>query len=277
MSDLDFPGPISVDQNAMRNGGHSWVQFGPSKYAGKAIKFYWFTQHNPQKSREAGVPIYDKEIHFECQTPGERLEVIDRPLKETDPSEFPREWAAFQANRVHIPEGTPVEILFVANPEIAATLHGCGFHTIQQLVRATPHAIETVGMGMQDWVNKANKFLNQAKEHRDEHLREQEREHLQREIRARDNQIADLIQRLGRLESDVAQRVPGYVAAQVAYAQTVHAPTPAPLPAAPQEWQTAQPGMIAEEPVDLPKLDMRTKEGRALKAAKEGSVRFTEE
>ena len=277
MSDLDFH-PVSVDQASMKANGYGVVNFSRSKYEGKAIRFYWFQIHNPAKSREAGIPIYDKEIHFECQTPGERLEVIDRPFKDTDPGEFPREWAAFQQNRVHVPDGTPVEILFPGNPDISATLRGCGFHTIQQLARATPHAIETVGMGMQDWVNKAQRTLAEAKEHKHEHLIEQEREQFKRELRSRDTQIADLIQRLGRLESGVAQHAPVYAANQMAQERAIDAQNArSALAPEPPPWTEAQPGFIAEEPEEPPKIDLRTKEGRAIKAAREGAVQFTKE
>src|SRR5215469_15513968 len=99
MSDLDFPGPITIDQNSMRANGYGMVQFGRSKYEGKIIDFYWRPVLNPALSREAGIPHHDKHVFIKIFTPGERLEEIDRPASENDKREFPQQWAAFQANK----------------------------------------------------------------------------------------------------------------------------------------------------------------------------------
>ena len=109
MSDLDFPGPVTIDQQSLRANGYGMVQFGRSKYEGKLVEFYWNKVHNPAKSREMGIPFYDKEIFVRISTPGERLEEIDRPMRDQDRFEFPQQWSAFENNRKFVPEGTPIK------------------------------------------------------------------------------------------------------------------------------------------------------------------------
>jgi hypothetical protein len=279
MSDLDFPGEVNVDAQSLARNGYGPVRFGRDKYDGKIIQFYWRQVHNPSKSREAGIQMFDKEMFVKIFTPGERLEEIDRPVRENDKYEFPRQWAAFEQNRMYVPEGTPIEVLFPADPQIPAMLRGVGVHTVQQCSRMTAHAIETLGMGAQDWANKAAKMLSDAKEHRDDHVIEQLQENHKHEINALKNQIAELIHRLGQMQSSVAQHAPAFAIAQLEHERAVEAINSARVNKAPAtpEWPEAKPGFIAPEPEELPKLDMRTKEGRAIKAAKEGGVTFTKE
>lgn len=275
MSDVDYHGPISIDQQALNASGHAWVTMARSKYDGKIIDIYWRPVLNPAKSREAGMPIEEKQMFIKIFTPGETSQEIDRPLTENDKIEFPRQWAAFQQNKMYIPEGTAIEILFPADPHVPRMLRQHGFHTVQMLAKATPHAMDTVGMGMQDWVNRAHRFLTDAKEHRDEHRFEQMKEKYEHEIGALKIQIAELVQRLGQVQTSVAQHMPVFAASQLAHQQAVdhiNSPRPDVPPAEAKQWAEPKPGMIEEE---LPKLDMRTKEGRALKAA--SKVAFTEE
>ena len=276
-SDLSFPSNYSIDSNALRSNGNAWVQMGRSKYDGKVINFYWATVHNPAKSREAGMPVEDKEIFIEIFTPGEEgTEKIVRPITENDKREFPQHWAAFQQNRVHVPEGTPIEVLFPADPQIPKMLRYHGIHTVQLCAKMSPHAIETLGMGAQDWVNKAKRMIDFANEHKSEHLVEQLKQQHQNEINSLKNQIAELIQRMGSMQSAVATHVPAYAAAEIGRQLAGHVePAPKkPIPEAPQ-WAEPPAGFIEED--NPPKIDLRTKEGRKLKAAREGSVEFTED
>lgn len=270
----EYYGPVSVDQQSLQANGHAWVTMAKSKYDGKIIDIYWRPVLNPAKSREAGTPMHDKQIFIKIFTPGETSQEIDRPLTENDKLEFRGQWAAFQQNRMFVPEGTPIELLFPADPHIPGQLRHYGFHTVQMLAKATPHAMDTVGMGMQDWVTRAQKWLTEADKHKNEHAIEQLKEQHNHEIGALKNQIAELVQRLGQVQTSVAQHMPVHAAAMMAHDQAVqHINAPPVPPAEAKQWVEPQPGFVAEDPP--PKLDGRSKEARALKAASQ--VKFTEE
>jgi len=87
---------------------------------------------------------------------------IDRPLRADDKVRFKQYWDNFQLQKAQVPEGTPIDLLFPNNPAIADTLRGYGIYTIQQLANLTAHAVDSVGMGGQEYVNKAKKYLEAA-------------------------------------------------------------------------------------------------------------------
>jgi len=53
---------------------------------------------------------------------------------------WPQQWAAFQAGRAQVADGTPIEHLFPAQPEVAAELKRFNFHTVEALAGAPDSA-----------------------------------------------------------------------------------------------------------------------------------------
>ena len=72
------------------------------------------------------------------------------------------QWAQFKENAPQISNGTPIEMLFAAQPAVAAALQASGVHTVEQCAQLSAHAIETIGMGAQQWVNEATRYLEVA-------------------------------------------------------------------------------------------------------------------
>jgi hypothetical protein len=194
--DFDFNQAMKGDVRSIHEQGFGAVQIGPGDEHMRVI-FYKKPVLNAMKSREEGRQVFDAEIFVRSHMPGEeRLQENDRPATDEHKRRWPRQWAAFQQNREYVPDGTPIEHLFPANPEIPAMLRWHGFHTIDLLAKATPVAIETVGMGMSDWIAKAKKYLEEGRRGVDYHkIEEMEARHA-REIRALQNQIGDLVGRL---------------------------------------------------------------------------------
>ena len=65
-------------------------------------------------------------------------------------------------NQTQVPDGTLVDLLFPNNPAIADLLKGHGIHTVEQLANLSANAIDSVGMGVQQYVNLANEYLQKA-------------------------------------------------------------------------------------------------------------------
>lgn len=124
--------------------------------------FYNKSVPDPAKSIEAGRPINMDQVFVRVHPPGERLNIVDRPARGDDAKRWPTQWHAFQQNRQQTPEGTPIDILYPESPSVGANLRANNVFTVEQCAELSFHAIETIGMGAQRWVNDAKKFIEFA-------------------------------------------------------------------------------------------------------------------
>ena len=93
--------------------------------------------------------------------------------------------------------------LVLYKPSVTDTLTGYNIHTIEQLAALSGHGIQTVGMGCQEWVNKAQKYLDQATKGVDFHRFEQERNEKDKEIATLSRQVKELSEQLNRVMKHV--------------------------------------------------------------------------
>lgn len=136
------------------------VRFGDDST--QVVIFYTRSVFNAAKSKAMGSRQYENEIWVKMHPPGERLNIIDRPVQDIDKQKYPGQWNLFLQNRTQIPEGTPIDLLFPNNPATADNLRAFGVHTIQQCANLSAHAMQTIGMGAQDWQNMAKQYLESA-------------------------------------------------------------------------------------------------------------------
>ena len=147
--------------NIRWNGNVGIVEYGGGDQS-MVVLFYNKAVHNPLKSQEAGCPQYDDVTMVRIHPPGERLNIVDRKVNESDKRRWPVQWHQYQDQKEQIPEGTPVDLLHPETPSVAAMLRASGVHTIQQLAELSANAIETIGMGAQRYVNEAKVYLEKA-------------------------------------------------------------------------------------------------------------------
>lgn len=117
---------------------------------------------NTFKSNQEGKPVHEDHIFVKIQHPGETLNIVERPVRDDDKRRWPRQWAAFEAGTNQVPDGIPISLLFPSKPSIAATLRGYNIHTVEQLANLSAQGMSTVGMGCQDWVNGAKRYMEHA-------------------------------------------------------------------------------------------------------------------
>lgn len=161
--------------------------------------FYNRSVHNSTKSRQAGTPIHDDVDFVRIHQPGERLSIIDRPVQMADKVRFPRQWADYTAKREQIPEGTPIDLLFPAHPNVGANLRGVGVYTIEQCANLSGHAMDVIGMGAQEYVNRAQEYLDAAGKGVGLHKLHQELEDRDSKIRVLESQVGSLKGQLDQL------------------------------------------------------------------------------
>lgn len=188
------------------------------------VHFYNHLELDRPASREAGRPVHKKIVYVRIQEPGQTHTIIEKPATDDLKQTYWRQWDQFSKNQEQVPEGTPIENLFPHDPQIVANLRGWGFHVVEQLARASGHAIDTVGMGMQTWVNQANQYLERAKAGVSHHQFEAQREQYERKIKVLEQNNNDLLRRLDHVEAYIRGNMAGHVV------QAMPAPQNPPLP-----------------------------------------------
>lgn len=143
------------------NGDVGTVQYGGGDKT-MVVIFYMKPMQHPGKSAETGRPYFEDKIFVRIHPPGERLNIIDREATGADKNRFPMQWQQFEQNRPQVADGTPIDMLFPAQPAVAAALKASGVFTVEQCGNLSAHAIENIGMGAQNWVNNAKRYLEVA-------------------------------------------------------------------------------------------------------------------
>jgi hypothetical protein len=157
MSDLatEFSGHTNIDWQG---------NVGVARYGKEPVViFYNRSVHNRAKSIEAGRIVNEDQVFVKIYQPGEeRYNIVDKPATQDVVRQWPRQWAAYQQNKTHVPDGTPVDLLYPEQPSVGATLRAHGVHTMEQLVELSGTAIDNIGMGCQKWLNDAARYLSVA-------------------------------------------------------------------------------------------------------------------
>src|SRR3954471_4647705 len=162
MSDVtEFRSPTGMDMNSITSQGFGMVQYGPTDDK-LIVGFYKKSVLNAAKSRDMGVPFHESRDFVKIQHPGETLNIVDRPVLDNDRHRWPRQWASYQQGVNQVPDGIPLSLLFPAAPHIVTMMRGYNIHTVEQLANLSGEAISTVGMGAQDWVNAAKRYMERA-------------------------------------------------------------------------------------------------------------------
>jgi len=193
----EIPGPTGIDW-ADANQTHGQVRFGNEKL--NMAFFYTHACHNAVLSEQAGVPIYENKVYVRIQPPGERLNIVVRPVQDVDKKKWPREWAEFLAGKAQVPDGTPVEMLFPNHPAIGEMLKGNNIFTIQQLANASAHALDNIGMGAQGWQTKAQAYLASSDQGKEFHILNKNLEESNQKVRVLTEQLNQAIGQIRALE-----------------------------------------------------------------------------
>jgi hypothetical protein len=190
MSDFEFRPSTGMDHASIAAQGFGMVQYGPTDDK-LIVGFYKKSVLNQARSRELGKPVHEGRDFVKIQHPGETLNVVDRPVKDDDMHRWPRQWHSYQQGVRQTPDGVPINLLFPAKPEIETMLRGYNIHTVEQLAGLSGDAISTVGMGAQEWVNAAQRYMERANKGVNHHQFEKA--------------LADKDQRIATLERQIAE------------------------------------------------------------------------
>lgn len=192
MNDFTEFRPISgMDMNSIQANGYGMVQYGPGDDK-LIVGFYKKSVLNSARSRDEGRPIYEGRDFVKIQHPGETLNIVDRPASDQDKQRFPRQWGQYERGVTQIPDGVPLNQLFPDKPQITDMMRGYNIHTVEQLANLSAQAIGTVGMGCQEWVNAAKRYMERAEKGVDHHKFESAMAEKNAQILALQRQVAEI-------------------------------------------------------------------------------------
>ena len=123
---------------------------------------------NPAKTAAEGREIYDDTIFIKKLVPGDALNIIERPIYDSDKREFPMHWAHFMNTQGsdEMISGTPLSEWALVTRSQAEELRAMRFYTVEQVADASDAALQKMGMsaGMSPYAfrDKAKAFLKQA-------------------------------------------------------------------------------------------------------------------
>lgn len=199
MSDVtEFRAPTGMDQALIASQGYGMVQYGPTDDK-LIVGFYKKSVSNAARSREMGIPFHESKDFVKIQHPGETLNIVDRPVLDDDKRRWPRQWDNYQRGVNQVPDGVPLSLLFPAAPHIVTMMRGYNIHTVEQLSNLSAEAISTVGMGAQDWVNAAQRYMERANKGVDHHK-------FETALAKKDQQIAALTRQVEEVTALVRQQ-----------------------------------------------------------------------
>lgn len=138
---------------------HGGAQFaGPDKASW--VVFYKGSRHNEFESKAQGKPIFDAVDFIKVHHPGEPSNIYNQPVRpDIDPYMWPKEWDAYKRGKTDDTSGTPLSVLFPANPELVDHLKALHIRTVQQLAGLSDSALQGVQFG-RELMNKAKAYLD---------------------------------------------------------------------------------------------------------------------
>ena len=150
----------------------------------RRVRFATVPKHNEVRSRTEGRPIYDNQIVLFVRHPGERDETAIEKLPHHE-YEFARAWEAFVKGQSPEMQGTPLDVLFPENPSVVQMLRGLHIFNVEMLAGLSAQGMQRIGMGAQEYVARAQNFIEAAKSAAPMHA-------MRHELAQRDEQIAQL-------------------------------------------------------------------------------------
>src|ERR1035437_7478036 len=112
------------------------------------VRFYERALPNNFRSVEEGRPIYDNITFIEIHTPGNQLNIIDRPKRQEDELRFRPQWQFFKDAHSDDPakQGTPLSQWPLVDIAKAEMLKALKFFTVEQVAFASDEQIAHIGM-----------------------------------------------------------------------------------------------------------------------------------
>jgi hypothetical protein len=126
------------------------------------VKFYPYYTENVEKTIEEGRPVYDDCDFIRIVTPGDRNNIVDRPVRASDKFRFAKQYEHYKQHGAQALTGTVLEEWPMISRAMVENLKTVGFHTVEQLAEARDDIVQRFP-GMTMLKQKAQNYLDLAK------------------------------------------------------------------------------------------------------------------
>ena len=145
----------AVDESLLSGTGNQ-----PQKEGGVYVRFYLEAVENKLKSwggtrvrpdgteevvEGAGRPIYDEVEFIEVRVPGDKTNIVQRPVRPEDKRQYAAAYAAWKAGDKEQLTGTPLAVWPGATRAQVAELLHFGIRTVEQLAQLSDGNMQNVG------------------------------------------------------------------------------------------------------------------------------------
>jgi hypothetical protein len=135
----------------------------PSRVRGTAIRFYFEVVQDAQRTAEAGCPKFSEVEYIEILTPGDKTNVVQRPVRQQDKQQYAQQYAAWKAGNSEQLVGTPLSQWTLISRAQAKELEYFGCRTVEQLAEVSDANIHAAGPTGRTLREQARTWLEAAK------------------------------------------------------------------------------------------------------------------
>lgn len=116
-----------------------------ARLSGNAIRFYSRSVQNHEKSAAEGRPIFEPREYIEIMVPGDKTNVVNRPVSEADRRQYAQQYAAWKAGNAEQVVGTPLAQWPLIAREQVLELEHFKCRTVEQLAGMSDANLGNVG------------------------------------------------------------------------------------------------------------------------------------
>lgn len=156
------------------------------------VEFYDDAVEVTYRSEAEGRPVYENRTFVRIIVPGDATNIIETIATPQHIQDFPRQYERYKQGAAKVQEGTPLEMWPPINKAQVKEAKYFEIHTVEQLASISDGAMMKMGMGWRDLRNKAQAYLNAAKDGAVVAQQAAENKRLHEEIEALKAQIAAL-------------------------------------------------------------------------------------
>ena len=174
------------------------------------VRFYERALPNSFQTEKQGRPIFDNIVFIEIHTPGNQLNIIDRPKIVQDELRFLTQWQHYVATHSDDPakQGTPLSqwpLLDVAKVEM---LRAMKFFTVEQIAYSSDEQINHLGMlaGMSplSFRDRAKAYLEVARDANVVSVKDAELKAAQAKIEAQEAEMTKMKEQMAQILARMA-------------------------------------------------------------------------
>jgi len=172
---------------------------------GLGVRFFRDVRKNEYQSEQQGRPIFEEVTMVHIVLPGNNLFDVKEVVREDHKRRFPLQWAAFQNaqdGKDPMMIGTPLEQWPLIGRAQAEELKGMKFFTVESVANASDATLARMGMagGMAGHAlrERAQRFLEVARDNSAVNKQAEEIERLRQEQRTKDAEHAAALEKMQR-------------------------------------------------------------------------------